>query len=118
MKEVTIRKRKLFLSERSAKVDLDLQYYFKEYAKDNTLYNIQIIASVVSGSLRKTKQDIAWYNPKWLKYIGYNTKRLLRILSVKEISELYYAVLLLEGKDLKKEEAEKKRKPNRETYQS
>jgi len=108
MKEVEIRGKKVFLSERSAKDVLDLADFYKRQPEKTDFENLFIMAAVIEASIKATRTKFSWYRVlENLRYRKYKTKYLLKYLSQSELIGLYQDVFSLEGHDLKKKVADK-----------
>ncbi len=122
--KIKIDEDELILSERAAQDVFDLANYHEKHQDNSLNYNLVIMASVIEQSLSKTVTNSGWErelkkckwyqfrNKKRLKeqinfYKKYNVKCLLSLLSVSQLSEIYFKVLELEGADLKKKIADK-----------
>jgi len=100
---VNIGKDKLFILPRIAKDALDLSNWLKEKGYKNETVSFYAMATVISSSLKRSCSFIPklkfWR--KW-KYKKYTIKYLLGKLDAGEIFEIFAAIRLLEGEDVKK----------------
>jgi hypothetical protein len=104
-KEVVIGKDKIVLSERLAVDVLGLteMYEANKAHVNNASLNVVIYATVIEHSINSTLKTIPFYHfLDWLRHKKYNQSRLIKKLSISELTNLYIEVLELEGTDLKK----------------
>ena len=100
---VNIGKDKLYILPRVAKDSLDLSDWLKSRGIKNETLSLYAMATVIKNSLDRTKSLI----PKWKfwqrwEYKKYTIEYLLGKLDELEIFEIFAAVRLLEGEDVKK----------------
>jgi hypothetical protein len=102
-KEVLIGKDTIVLSERLAVDVLGLTEMYNSSDMNAVILNLGIYAVVIEHSIRSTLKTIPFYQiSKWLRHRKYNQRRLIKKLTISELTKLYLAVLELEGADVKK----------------